>query len=49
MDEVMTIETPGPGDRRYLIHDGGTAVVIDPQRHIDRVSCHAARPSGHRR
>jgi hydroxyacylglutathione hydrolase len=28
---------PGLGDRSYLIHDGGTAVVIDPQRDIDRV------------
>jgi len=37
MHEVVTIETPGLGDRSYLIHDGGTAVVIDPQRDIDRV------------
>jgi len=37
MHEVVTIETPGLGDRSYLIHDGGTAVVIDPQRDIDRM------------
>ena len=35
MREVVTIETPGLGDRSYLIHDGETAVVIDPQRDID--------------
>ena len=33
----MTIETPGLGDRSYLIHDGRLAVVIDPQRDIGRV------------
>jgi hydroxyacylglutathione hydrolase len=37
MHEVVTIETPGLGDRSYLAHDGETAVVIDPQRDIDRV------------
>ena len=37
MHEVVTIETPGLGDRSYLIHDGRTAVVVDPQRDIDRV------------
>jgi glyoxylase-like metal-dependent hydrolase (beta-lactamase superfamily II)/rhodanese-related sulfurtransferase len=45
MHEVMTIETPGLGDRSYLIHDGATAVVIDPQRDIDRV-LQAAQTSG---
>jgi hydroxyacylglutathione hydrolase len=45
MHEVVTIETPGLGDRSYLIHDGGTAVVIDPQRDIDRV-LQAAQTSG---
>jgi glyoxylase-like metal-dependent hydrolase (beta-lactamase superfamily II)/rhodanese-related sulfurtransferase len=35
--DVITIETPGLGDRSYVaIHDG-IAVVIDPQRDIDRV------------
>jgi hydroxyacylglutathione hydrolase len=35
--EVVTIETPGLGDRSYLVHDGRTALVIDPQRDIDRM------------
>jgi hydroxyacylglutathione hydrolase len=37
MPEVVTIETPGLGDRSYLIHDGSSAVVVDPQRDIGRV------------
>lgn len=37
MVSVETIETPSLGDRSYLIHDDTTAVVIDPQRDIDRV------------
>jgi hydroxyacylglutathione hydrolase len=37
MHEVVTIETPGLGDRSYLAHDGAAAVVVDPQRDIDRV------------
>ena len=37
MHEVVTIETTGLGDRSYLAHDGTTAVVVDPQRDIDRV------------
>lgn len=37
MTEVVTIETPELGDRSYLIHDGEVAVVVDPQRDIDRV------------
>ena len=45
MHEVVTIETPGLGDRSYLAHDGETAVVIDPQRDIDRV-LDAAQASG---
>jgi len=35
--EIVTIETSSLGDRSYLAHDGRTAVVIDPQRDIDRV------------
>ena len=31
------IETTGLGDRSYLVTDGDTAAVIDPQRDIDRV------------
>ncbi|MHB1931107.1 MAG: MBL fold metallo-hydrolase, partial [Acidimicrobiales bacterium] len=37
MAKIVTIETPGLGDRSYLAHDGEVAVVIDPQRDIDRV------------
>ena len=34
---VHTIETPSLGDRSYLVHDGEVALVIDPQRDLDRV------------
>lgn len=34
---VSIIETSGLGDRSYLISDGGAAVVVDPQRDIDRI------------
>jgi glyoxylase-like metal-dependent hydrolase (beta-lactamase superfamily II)/rhodanese-related sulfurtransferase len=37
MVEVLPIETPALGDRSYLVHDGDSALVIDPQRDIDRV------------
>src|SRR5919107_4254561 len=37
MVETKIIETSSLGDRSYLIHDGEVAVVIDPQRDIDRV------------
>ncbi len=37
MAQVVTIETQGLGDRSYLVHDGEVAVVVDPQRDIDRV------------
>ena len=37
MIEIHTIETTSLGDRSYLAHDGVTAVVVDPQRDIDRV------------
>ncbi len=33
----MPIDTPTLGDRSYLVHDGHVALVIDPQRDIDRV------------
>jgi hydroxyacylglutathione hydrolase len=33
----IPIETPSLGDRSYLVHDGRTALVVDPQRDIDRV------------
>ncbi|NVN49788.1 MBL-fold metallo-hydrolase superfamily [Mycolicibacterium hippocampi] len=35
--DVAIIETSGLGDRSYLISADGIAVVIDPQRDIDRV------------
>ncbi len=34
---VLVIETPGLGNRGYIAHDGRNAVVVDPQRDIDRV------------
>ena len=38
--QVITIETPSLGDRSYIAHDGEKALVIDPQREIDRVLHH---------
>jgi glyoxylase-like metal-dependent hydrolase (beta-lactamase superfamily II)/rhodanese-related sulfurtransferase len=35
--EILTIETPQLGDRSYAIVTGTEAVVVDPQRDIDRV------------
>jgi hydroxyacylglutathione hydrolase len=37
MIEVITIETPSLGDRSYIATDGSSAVVVDPQRDLDRV------------
>ncbi len=37
MVEIATIKTPSLGDRSYLVTDGEVALVIDPQRDIDRV------------
>ncbi|HKJ55004.1 MAG TPA: MBL fold metallo-hydrolase [Nitriliruptoraceae bacterium] len=34
---AVTIATPGLGDRSYVVIHEGTAVVVDPQRDIDRV------------
>lgn len=34
---IITIDTPGLGDRGYIAHDGVHALVIDPQRDTDRV------------
>ena len=34
---VSIIETSGLGDRSYLVDHGDTAVVVDPQRDIDRI------------
>jgi hydroxyacylglutathione hydrolase len=35
--DVVTLDTPSLGDRSYVVTDGQVAVVIDPQRDIDRV------------
>ncbi|MEO6020739.1 MAG: MBL fold metallo-hydrolase [Knoellia sp.] len=37
---IITIDTPTLGDRSYVVHDGTVAVVIDPQRDLDRVMEH---------
>ncbi len=42
MIEVVTIDTPSLGDRTYLATDGVAALVIDPQRDVDRVFAAAA-------
>jgi len=34
---VAVIDTPTLGDRSYLAYDGSVAILIDPQRDIDRV------------
>ena len=39
---VLTLDSSGLGDRSYVVHDGRTALVIDPQRDIDRVERLAA-------
>ena len=41
--QVVAVETPALGDRSYLAHDGSSALVIDPQRDIDRVLALADR------
>jgi glyoxylase-like metal-dependent hydrolase (beta-lactamase superfamily II)/rhodanese-related sulfurtransferase len=35
--KILTVETPTLGDRSYVVHDGSVALVVDPQRDIDRV------------
>jgi hydroxyacylglutathione hydrolase len=40
--EVVTIDTQSLGDRTYLVTDGVSALVIDPQRDVDRVFAAAA-------
>lgn len=37
MIDVRTLDTEDLGDRSYLVHDGEVALVVDPQRDIDRV------------
>ena len=34
---VLTLDSAGLGDRSYVVHDGRHALVVDPQRDIDRV------------
>ena len=40
--DIVALDTPALGDRSYLAHDGEVALVIDPQRDIDRVLALAA-------
>jgi glyoxylase-like metal-dependent hydrolase (beta-lactamase superfamily II) len=40
--EVVVIDTPSLGDRSYLVTDGTAALVVDPQRDIDRILVAAA-------
>ena len=42
MADIVTIQTPSLGDRSYLVTDGTTGFVVDPQRDIDRVLALAA-------
>src|ERR1039457_1784636 len=37
MIEIHQVEPPSLGDRSYLAADGAVALVVDPQRDIDRV------------
>ncbi|MEU5691876.1 MBL fold metallo-hydrolase [Actinosynnema sp. NPDC020468] len=39
--DVIPLDTPELGDRGYLVHDGAHALVVDPQRDIDRVEAKA--------
>ncbi len=36
--DVISIDTPNLGDRSYVVGSGSSAIVIDPQRDIDRVT-----------
>jgi len=40
--EIVVIDTPSLGDRSYLVTDGTAALVVDPQRDIDRILVAAA-------
>jgi glyoxylase-like metal-dependent hydrolase (beta-lactamase superfamily II)/rhodanese-related sulfurtransferase len=35
--KIINLDTPTLGDRSYIVHDGASALVVDPQRDIDRV------------
>ena len=41
---VLALDTEGLGDRSYLAHDGEVALVVDPQRDVDRVLTWPRRP-----
>ena len=41
--DVQVVATSSLGDRSYLAHDGRVAVVVDPQRDVDRVVLLAGR------
>ncbi|MFD0532957.1 rhodanese-like domain-containing protein [Actinomadura luteofluorescens] len=43
MAHVQVVETSSLGDRSYLAHDGRVALVVDPQRDIDRFLALAGR------
>ncbi|WP_433472596.1 rhodanese-like domain-containing protein [Spirillospora sp. CA-142024] len=43
MMHVEVVETSSLGDRSYLAHDGRVALVVDPQRDIDRFLALAGR------
>jgi hydroxyacylglutathione hydrolase len=34
---IINLDTPTLGDRSYIAHNGRTALVVDPQRDIDRI------------
>lgn len=40
---VEVVQTSSLGDRSYLAHDGQVAIVVDPQRDIDRIVALAGR------
>ncbi|WP_328463412.1 MBL fold metallo-hydrolase [Actinoplanes sp. NBC_00393] len=40
---VEVVQTSSLGDRSYLAHDGRVAIVVDPQRDIDRILALAGR------
>lgn len=35
--KILVVDTPELGDRSYLVHDGATGFVVDPQRDLDRM------------
>lgn len=41
---IVTIETRSLGDRSYVVHDGTTALIIDPQGDIDRIELRRRGP-----